>query len=77
MNIPKSEEQNESKDLNLVKQNSNSSHSDVKIKEKESTTKYKLTENEYILFQTAEYEYNDLFPELMKYNKATFFSSLE
>ena len=77
MNIPKSEEQISSKDLNLEKQNSNSSHSDAKIKEKESSTKYKLTENEYILFQTAEYEYNDLFPEIMKYNKATFFSSLE
>ena len=77
MNNPKLEEENNNKDLNLDKIHSSKSFTEKKRKEKESTAKFKLTENEYILFQTAEYEYNDLFPEILKYNKATFFSSLQ
>ena len=77
MNYPKLEEQNNTKDLNLDKKNSNFSISEKKRKEKETALKFNLNENEYILFQTAEYEYNDLFPEILKYNKATFFSSLQ
>ena len=77
MNNPKLEEHNSSKDLNLDKKNSSLSLSEKKKKEKEASAKYNLTENEYILLQTAEHEYNDLFPEILKYNKATFFTSLQ
>ena len=77
MNNLKLDENENSKDLNLDKENSNSSFTNKKRKLKESADKFKLTENEYILFQTAEYEYNDLFPEILKYNKSTFFSSLQ
>ena len=77
MNNLKLDEHENSKDLNLNKHNNNLSLTDKKRKEKESAAKFKLTENEYILFQTAEYEYNDLFPEILKYNKSTFFSSLQ
>ena len=77
MNNPKLEENNNSKDINLDKNNNNPTLSEKKRKDKETAAKYNLTENEYILFQTAEYEYNDIFPEILKYNKATFFSSLQ
>ena len=46
-------------------------------KVKDNGGKYKLTENEYTLFKIAENEYNDLFPEILKNNKANFFSSLQ
>ena len=77
MNYPKFEEHESSKDLNLDKNNSNLPLTEKKKREKETAAKFNLTENEYILFQTAEYEYNDLFPEILKFNKATFFSSLQ
>ena len=77
MNYPKFEEHHHSKDINLDKYNNNLSLSGKKKKEKESSEKFKLTESEYLLLQTAEYEYNDLFPEILKYNKSTFFNSLQ
>ena len=77
MNYPKLEEHDNSKDLNLDKNSSKSSHKEKVGNDKEIATKFNLNDNEYILFQTAEYEYNDLFPEILKYNKASFFSSLE
>ena len=77
MNYPKFEEHESSKDLNLDKNNTNLTHTEKKRRDKETAAKFNLTENEFILFQTAEYEYNDLFPEILKFNKATFFSSLQ
>ena len=77
MNYPKLEEHHNSKDINLDKYNNNISGPAKKGKEKESSTKFKLTETEYLLLQTAEYEYNDLFPEILKYNKSTFFNALQ
>ena len=53
------------------------SRSEKKDKEKEEGRKFRLTENEYALLKIAEYEYNDLFPEILKNNKANFFSSLQ
>ena len=48
-----------------------------KDKDKGEDRKYKLTENEYTLLIIAEYEYNDLFPEILKHIIANFFSSLQ
>ena len=77
MNYPRQEELNNNNELNLDKNNSKSAYKEKKGNDKDIATKFNLNENEYILFQTAEYEYNDLFPEILNYNKATFFASLE
>ena len=77
MNYPRQEEHNNNNELNLDKNNSKSAYKEKKGNDKDIATKFNLNENEYILFQTAVYEYNDLFPEILNYNKATFFASLE
>ena len=79
MNNPQTEEQQNSKDvkIELPKNFISQSEKKDKEKEKEEGRKYKLTENEYALLKIAEYEYNDLFPEILKLNKANFFSSLQ
>lgn len=79
MNYPQTEEQAISKDskIELPKNYISRSEKKDKEKEKEEGKKFKLTENEYALLQIAENEYNDLFPEILKNNKATFFSSLQ
>ena len=79
MNYPQTEEQQNSKDGKNELPKNYISHSEKKDKdkEKEEGRKYKLTENEYALLKIAEHEYNDLFPEILKHNKATFFSSLQ
>ena len=78
MNYPQTEEQAVSKDAKIELPKNNLSHSEKKDKEKEKEggKKFKLSENEYALLQIAENEYNDLFPEILKNNKASFFSSL-
>ena len=79
MNYPQTEEQQPSKDskIELPKNYISRSEKKDKDKEKEEGRKYKLTENEYTLLKIAEIEYNDLFPEILKHNKANFFSSLQ
>ena len=79
MNYPQTEEQAISKDskIELPKNYISRSEKKDKEKEKEEGKKFKLTENEYALLQIAENEYNDLFPEILKNNKVTFFSSLQ
>ena len=79
MNYHHSEEQQISKDtkIELPKNYISSSEKKDKNKEKEDGGKYKLSENEYVLLKIAEYEYNDLFPEILKLNKTNFFSSLQ
>ena len=77
MNNPQNEEQTINKDTKIELPKNNLHHSEKKDKEKEESRKYKLSENEYALLKIAEYEYNDLFPEILKNNKANFFSSLQ
>ena len=77
MNNPQNEEQTISKDTKIELPKNNLHHSEKKDKEKEESRKYKLSENEYALLKIAEYEYNDLFPEILKNNKENFFSSLQ
>ena len=79
MNYPQTEETPEGKDskIELPKNYICRSDKKDKNKEKEEGRKYKLSENEYALLKIAEYEYNDLFPEILNYNKANFFSSLQ
>ena len=79
MNYPQTEEPQASKDtkIELPKNYISRSEKKEKNKEKEEGGKYKLTENEYVLLKIAEYEYNDLFPEILKLNKTNFFSSLQ
>jgi len=79
MNYPQTEEQAVSKDAKIELPKNDLSHSEKKDKEKEKEggKKFKLSENEYALLQIAENEYNDLFPEILKNNKASFFSSLQ
>ena len=77
MNYPQTEEQSTGKDTKLELVKNNLHRSDKKDIEKEECLKLKLSDNEYTLFKIAEYEYNDLFPEILKNNKANFFSSLK
>ena len=77
MNNPQNEEQTISKDTKIELPKNNLHHSEKKDKEKEESRKYKLSENEYALLKIAEYEYNDLFPEILKNNKENFFSFLQ
>ena len=79
MNYPQEEEPQTSKDAKIELPNKYISRSEKKDKNKEigDCGKYKLTKNEYVLLKIAEYEYNDLFPEILKLNKANFFSSLQ
>ena len=79
MNYPQTEEQAISKDskIELPKSYISRSEKKDKEKEKEEGKKFKLTENEYALLQIAENEYNDLFQEIFKNNKVTFFFSLQ
>ena len=77
MNYPQTEEAQSSKDIKIELPKNHISHSEKKDKEKEEGRKFRLTENEYALLKIAEYEYNDLFPEILKNNKSNFFSSLQ
>ena len=77
MNYPQTEEKPESKDSKIEIPKNYLPHSEKIDKDKEEGKKYKLSENEYALLKIAEYEYNDLFPEILKHNKANFFSSLQ
>ena len=63
--------------IELSKNHISRSEKKGKSNEKEESKKYKLTENEYALLKIAESEYNDLFPEILNFNKANFFSSLQ
>ena len=77
MNYPQSEEPQASKDIKIELSKNYISRSEKKDKQIEEGRKFRLTENEYALLKIAEYEYNDLFPEILKNNKANFFSSLK
>ena len=79
MNYPQTDEPQSNKDgkIELSKNYISQSEKKDKEKEKEEGRKYRLTENEYALLKIAEYEYNDLFPEILKSNKSNFFSSLQ
>ena len=80
MNYPQIEDQptnSKNTKIELPKNYLSRSEKKDKDKEKEEGRKYKLTENEYALLKIAEYEYNDLFPEILKNNKTNFFSALQ
>ena len=77
MNYPQTEEAQSGKDIKIELPKNHISHSEKKDKEKEEGRKFRLTENEYALLKIAEYEYNDLFPEILKNNKSNFFSYLQ
>ena len=63
--------------FNLVKSDISHTERKDKDKEKREAKKLKLTDNEYALLKIAEYEYNDLFPEILNKDKEAFFSSLQ
>ena len=75
-NNPTKEEQTSNKNESQKNYISRTDKKD-KIKEKEEGRKFRLSDNEYTLLKIAEYEYNDLFPEILKNSKSNFFSTLQ